>query len=62
MNVEYVEQQRNKLVNNLKAKRVWGDIDEILQKFLVPTFLDIRITLRNPLLIVKGWLHFTEYF
>lgn len=46
----------------LKAKRVWGDLDQIFKKFICPTFLDMRICLKNPLLVVKGWLHFKEYF
>ena len=57
MNEDYVLQQKNNKENNmeqskrLKAKRVWGDLDEIFKKFICPTFLDMRICLNNPLLL-----------
>ncbi|CAK86161.1 unnamed protein product (macronuclear) [Paramecium tetraurelia] len=61
MNTEYSEQRRmnNK---NLKVKRVWGDVDLIQSKFICPTFIDIRIVLTKPLIILKGWPEFQEYF
>ncbi|CAD8067129.1 unnamed protein product [Paramecium primaurelia] len=61
MNTEYIEQKRKKNTN-LKVKRVWGDIDLIQSKFICPTFIDLRIVLNKPLIIIKGWPHFSEYF
>ena len=46
----------------MKAKRAWGDVDFIQAKFICPTFIDLRIKLINPLIMLKGWMQFTEYF
>jgi vacuolar protein sorting-associated protein 13A/C len=48
----------SKILTKVKAKRVWGEIDEVFKKFICPTFIDIRITLNNPNIQVKGWLQF----
>jgi vacuolar protein sorting-associated protein 13A/C len=59
MNAELLEiKKHNRKVSNIKAKRVWGDIDEILKKFICPTFLDLRVTLYKPLIQIKGWWQF----
>jgi len=51
MNAELLELKKNNMkASNLKAKRVWGDIDIILKKFICPTFVDFRVTLKEPLL------------
>ncbi|CAD8061213.1 unnamed protein product [Paramecium primaurelia] len=61
MNTEYIEQKR-KNNTRLKAKRVWGDIEQIQSKYICPTFIDLRIVINKPLAIIKGWPHFSEYF
>jgi vacuolar protein sorting-associated protein 13A/C len=63
MNAELLEIKKNNLKSSsLKARRVWGDLDFILKKFICPTFVDFRATLRHPLLQIKGWWQFDQYF
>lgn len=56
MNAELLELKKNNMrASNVKAKRVWGDLDFIFKKFICPTFVDFRATLYDPLLQIKGW-------
>ena len=40
--------QKRNLKNPLKARKVWGDIGEVLKKFICPTFVDCRVSLKRP--------------
>jgi vacuolar protein sorting-associated protein 13A/C len=46
----------------LKARRVWGALDEVFKRFICPTFIDCRVVLQRPNLQVKGWQGFDQYF